>query len=111
MRNVTTRENQILERLVRRIDRKIAFQAHLCEDGDIEVHLSQGKLNTLTRFSPAALEASADDAMKFEALRAKIKRVCDRMRVPPPPPKAPKVEIQKDVSFGFRPGRGGRGRR
>ncbi|MGH7856834.1 MAG: hypothetical protein ACREQY_05840 [Candidatus Binatia bacterium] len=109
MRGLTTQENEFLGRIVRRIDRKVAVEALRLEDGDVELRLSVGRLNTTTRFGGATLEAAATDAMQFEILRGKIKRVCDRMRMPAPPPKAPKVEIQKDVAFGFRPG--GRGRR
>lgn len=110
MRNVTTRQHQLLERILRRIDRKIAFEAFSREDGDIDLRLTLARLHTTTQLSVTALEASAEDVMQFEALRGKIKRVCDRMRAPAPPPKIPRVEIQKDAaSFGFRPS--GRGRR
>jgi len=111
MRTVTTREHQLLEKLVRRIDRKLSFEAIHRDDGDIELRLNAGRLNTLTQLGPAALEASSTDALQFEALRGKIKRVSDRMRMPAPPPKVPKVEIQKDAAYSFRPGGRGRGRR
>jgi hypothetical protein len=109
MRTVTTREHQLLERILRRIDRKATFHARLREDGDIEVEVNSKRLSTTTRIRPEVLEASADDVLQFETLRGKIKRVYDRMHVPAPAPKMPKVEIQKDVAFGFRRrGRGGR---
>ena len=107
----TSRENELIGRLIRRIDRKVEFQATHREDGDIELRLQVGRLKTLTQLSPRALEASGADVIQFEALRGKIKRVLDRVRVPAPPPKVPKVEIQKDSGFGFRPGGGGRGGR
>jgi hypothetical protein len=109
MRTVTPRENAILERIMRRIDRKLAFEAMPRQDGNIDLRLTLNRLSTLMQLSPTALEASAEDAMQFETLRGKVKRVFDRMRVPPPEPKAPRVEIQKDLAFGPRMGhRGGR---
>ena len=109
MRNVTADQTQLLERLIRRIDRKIAFEASILDDGIIELRLTSGKHKTNTRFGAAALESSADDVVQFEALRSKIKRVFDRSRMPGPPPKMPKAEIQKDLAYSFRPA--GRGRR
>jgi hypothetical protein len=109
MRILTTQENQIIERLVRRIDRNIAFEAHCRDDGEIELRLSIGRLKTSTQFGVGTLLGSGENAVEFEALRGKIKRVFDRMQVPPRPPKIPKVEIQKDTGYGFRSGnRGGR---
>ena len=73
-------------------------------DGSIEVKLSQGQRKGETRVSGAALEAAHEDVAQFEALRLQVKRVYDRMWAPVPPPKTPRVEINRDIAFGFRPG-------
>jgi hypothetical protein len=104
MLTVTQHQIDLIQRLVKKIDRRLAFQAHHMPDGTIEVKLSQGVHKSETRLAAPALEASAEDTMQFEALRRQLKRVFDRMWVPPPPPKTPKVEIQRDLAFGFRPG-------
>lgn len=109
MRPVTPRENQLLDRIVRRIDRRAKFEASAREDGDIDLRLASGRLKTNTQLSATSLEASADDVMEFEALRRKIKRVSDRMRVAPPPPKTPRARMQKELAF--TPRSGGRARR
>ncbi len=104
MLTVTQHQIELIQRLVKKIDRRLAFQAHHMTDGTIEVKLSQGTHKGETRIAAPALEASAEDALQFETLRRQIKRVYDRMWVPPPPPKMPKVEIQRDLAYSFRPG-------
>lgn len=110
MLTVSASQIEVIRRVVRKIDRKLTFQAHHLPDGTIEVRLSQGSHKAETRVVASAIEAAANDATQFEALRRQIKRVYDRMWVPAPPPKMPKVEVQRDLAFGFRPG-GQRGRR
>lgn len=109
MRTITAREHELLDRILRRIDRKATFHAHHRDDGDIAIEIAARNRKTMTQVPPAVLEASTADAVQFQALRGKIKRVYDRMRAPVPPPKTPKVEARKDIAFGFRPS--GRGRR
>lgn len=94
----------LIRRLVRKVDRKLSFQAHQLPDGTIEVKLAQGHHKTETRLDAAALSAAAEDATQFEMLRHQVKRVNDRMWAPVPPPKMPKVEIQRDLAFSSRPG-------
>jgi hypothetical protein len=103
---LTVNANQIefIRRIIKRVDRKLTFQAHLLPDGTIELKLAQGHHKGETRIAASALEAAGSDVMQFEALRLQIKRVCDRMWAPAPPPKTPKVEIQKDIAFGPRSG-------
>jgi hypothetical protein len=112
MLTVNAAQIELISRIARKIDRKLSFQAHHLTDGSIEVKLSQGSRKSETRLSDTALDAARDDVVQFEALRVQIKRVYDRMFAPVPPPKTPKVEIQRDIAFGFRPGgqRGGPGR-
>ena len=110
MQSVTTREHEVLGRIFRRIDRRATFEAFRRPDGDIDLRFTSGRFSPTAQVGAALLDAAGDDVVQFEMLRGKIKRVFDRMRVPPPPPKIPKVEIQKDIAFGFRPG-AGRGRR
>jgi hypothetical protein len=109
---ITINANQIelMQRIARKIDRKLSFQLHQMTDGSVEVKLSQGNRKTETRVSGAALEAARDDVLQYQAVRLQVKRVYDRMWAPIPPPKVPRVEIQRDIAFGFRPGgqRGGR---
>ena len=104
MLTVNAAQIELMQKIARRIDRKLSFQLHHLPDGSIEVKLSQGPRKAETRVSGAAFEAARDDVAQFEALRLQVKRVYDRMWVPPPPPKTPKVEIQRDIAFGFRPG-------
>jgi hypothetical protein len=104
MRTVTPRQHELLERLVRRIDRKISYEATVREDGGLDVKLSLNRLSTKTQIDADTLEASGEDVLRFEALRSKVKRIFDRLKMPAPPPKIPKVVIQKEAaSFGFRP--------
>lgn len=109
---ITVNANQIelMQRIARKIDRKLSFQLHQRTDGSVEVKLSQGNRKTETRVSGAALEAARGDVLQYEAVRLQVKRVYDRMWALVPPPKVPRVEIQRDIAFGFRPGgqRGGR---
>src|SRR5882757_8524257 len=95
---------ELMQRIAKKIDRKLSLQLHHLPDGSIEVKLSQGVKKGETRVSGAALEAAREDVAQFEALRLQVKRVYDRMWAPVPPPKTPKVEIQRDIAFGFRPG-------
>jgi hypothetical protein len=104
MLTVTAKQIDLIRRIVRKVDRKLSFQAHHLPDGSIEVKLSQGPHKAETRLDPATLEVSAEDAVQFEMLRRQVKRVFDRTWAPVPPPKMPKVEIQRDIAFGFRPG-------
>jgi hypothetical protein len=104
MLTVNAAQIELMQRIARKIDRKLAFQLHHLQDGSIEVKLTHGQKKGETRISGAALEAARDDVMQFEALRLQIKRVYDRMWAPTPPPKTPRVEIQRDIAFGFRPG-------
>ena len=110
MLTVNASQIELMQKIARRIDRKLSFQLHHLADGSIEVKLTQGTRKGETRVSGAALEAARDDVAQFEALRLQIKRVYDRMWAPTPPPKTPRVEINRDIAFGFRPGgqRGGR---
>jgi hypothetical protein len=95
---------ELMQKIARKIDRKLSLQLHHLPDGSIEVKLSQGARKGETRVSGAALEAAREEVAQFEALRLQVKRVYDRMWAPVPPPKTPKVEIQRDIAFGFRPG-------
>lgn len=104
MLTVNASQIDLIRRIVRKVDRKLSFQAHQLPDGTIEVKLSQGHHKAETRLDPLALGTAAEDASQFEILRRQIKRVNDRMWVPIPPPKVPKVEIQRDLAFSFRPG-------
>jgi hypothetical protein len=109
MLTVSATQIELMQKIARRIDRKLSLQLHHLADGSIEVKLSQGPRKAETRVSGAALEAAREDVAQFEALRLQIKRVYDRMWAPVPPPKTPRVEINRDIAFGFRPG-GQRGR-
>jgi hypothetical protein len=109
MLTVSAAQIELMQKIARKIDRRLSFQLHHLADGSIEVKLSHRNLKTETRVSGAALDAARDDVAQFEALRLQIKRVCDRMWAPVPPPKTPRVEVQRDIAFGFRPG-GQRGR-
>ncbi|MBI2962545.1 MAG: hypothetical protein HYY35_02225 [Deltaproteobacteria bacterium] len=109
MLTVNANQIELMQKIARKIDRRLMFQLHHLADGSIEVKLSHGNRKTETRVSSAALEAARDDVAQFEALRLQVKRVYDRMWAPAPPPKTPRVEIQRDIAFGFRPG-GQRGR-
>ena len=104
MLTVNAAQIEMIGRIARKIDRKLSFQIHHLADGFVEVKLSQGSRKGETRLSDTALEAARDDVLQFEALRVQIKRIYDRMWAPVPPPKTPKVEIQRDIAFGFRPG-------
>lgn len=101
MQTVPTRERETLSRIVRRMNRKASYELIGGADGEIEMHLALGSLRTQTRFTAAALEAAMTDAVAYEQLRGKIKRVYDRMLVPRPPAKMPKVEIQRDLAHSF----------
>jgi hypothetical protein len=103
MLTVNAAQIELMQKIARRIDRKLAFQLHHLPDGSIEVKLTQGVRKAETRIPGAAFEAARDDVAQFEALRLQVKRVYDRMWAPVPPPKTPKVEIQRDIAFGFRP--------
>jgi len=109
MITVNAAQIELMQKIGRRIDRKLSLQLHHLSDGAIEVKLSQGSRKGATRVSGEALEAAREDVAQFEALRLQIKRVYDRMWAPVPPPKTPQVEINRDIAFGFRPGgqRGG----
>ena len=109
MLTVSAAQIELIQKIARKIDRKLSLQLHHLADGSIEVKLSHGNRKTQTRVSGAAVEAARDDVAQFEALRLQIKRVCDRMWALVPPPKTPRVEVQRDIAFGFRPG-GQRGR-
>ncbi len=113
MLTVNANQIELMQKIARKIDRKLTFQLHHLADGSIEVKLSHGSRKAETRLSGAALEAARDDVVQFEALRLQVKRVYDRMWAPVPPPKTPRVEVQRDIAFGFRPGgqRGRSGRR
>ncbi|MGH7819667.1 MAG: hypothetical protein ACREQ9_07835 [Candidatus Binatia bacterium] len=113
MLTVNAAQIELIGRIAKKIDRKLSFQVHHLADGSVEVKLSQGARKGETRVSDAALEAAREDVLQFQALRVQMKRAYDRMWAPVPPPKTPKVEIQRDIAFGFRPGgqRGGGGRR
>jgi hypothetical protein len=115
MITVNAAQIELIGRIAKKIDRKLSIQAHHLPDGTIEVKLTQGTRKGETRVSDAALEAARDDVLQFEALRVQIKRAYDRMWAPVPPPKTPKVEIQRDIAFGARSGPRsgppGRGRR
>ena len=104
MLTVNAAQIELMQRIARKIDRKLSLQLHHLPDGSIEVKLSQGVKKGETRVSGTALEAAREDVAQFEALRLQVKRVYDRMWAPVPPPKTPKVEIQRDIAFGFRPG-------
>lgn len=112
MLTVNAAQIELITRITRKIDRKLSFQAHHLADGTIDVKLTQGNRKGETRLSDTALEAAREDVLQFEALRIQLKRIYDRMWAPIPPPKTPKVEIQRDIAFGFRSGgqRGGPGR-
>ena len=103
MLTVNAAQIELMQKIARRIDRKLSLQLHHLADGSIEVKLSQGARKAETRVSGAALEAARDDVAQFEALRLQVKRVYDRMWAPPPPRKTPRVEINRDIAFGFRP--------
>lgn len=107
MRMITNEQVELIRKLVRRIDRKLEFEAHPTADGFIEIKLSQGKHKSETRVSADALAATAEDMMQFETMRQQLKRVADRMWAPPPPKKAPKAEIQSDLLMPMRSGSGG----
>jgi hypothetical protein len=112
MLTVNAAQIELIQKIARKIDRKLSFQLHHLSDGSIEMKLTQGQRKGETRFNGAALEAAHEDVAQFEALRLQIKRVYDRMCAPVPPPKTPRVEVQRDIAFGFRPGaQRGRGRR
>ena len=113
MLTVNANQIELMQRIARKIDRKLSFQLHQLTDGTVEVKLSQGNRKTETRVSGEALEAARDDVLSYQAVRLQVKRVYDRMWAPIPPPKVPRVEIQRDIAFGFRPSgnRGGGGRR
>ena len=107
MRMITNEQIELIRKIVRRIDRKLEFEAHPNPEGMIDIKLSQGKHKSETRISPEALAATADDAMLFEAMRQQMKRVADRMWAPAPPKKTPKAEIQSDLLMPMRSGSGG----
>ena len=101
---VNAAQIELMQKIAKKIDRKLSLQLHHLPDGSIEVKLSQGVKKGETRVSGTALEAAREDVAQFEALRLQVKRVYDRMWAPVPPPKTPRVEIQRDIAFGFRPG-------
>lgn len=105
---VSPRDLERIRRLIRKVHRDLAFESMGRDDGAIDLKLSLGRMHTTTQITSQALEASETDAAEFERLRGKIKRVYDRMRAPEMPKKLPKAEIQKDVSFGYRPSFRGR---
>ena len=104
MLTVNAAQIELMQRIAKRIDRKLSLQLHHLPDGTIDVKLSVGPRKGETRVTGTAVEAAREDVAQFEALRLQVKRVYDRMWVPAPPPKTPKVEIQRDIAFGFRPG-------
>src|ERR1041384_8602876 len=104
MLTVNAAQIELMQRIAKRIDRKLSLQLHHLPDGTIDVKLAVGPRKAETRVTGTALEAARDDVAQFEALRLQVKRVYDRMWAPTPPPKTPKVEIQRDIAFGFRPG-------
>src|SRR5262245_41756478 len=99
MLTVNAAQIDLVQKIARKIDRKLSFQLHHLADGAIEVKLAQGARKGETRLSAAAIEAARDDVGQFEALRLQVKRVYDRMWAPVPPPKTPRVEIQRDIAF------------
>ncbi len=112
MRMLTNEQIELIRRIVRRVDRKLEFEAHPGADGFIDIKLSQGKHRGESRLSAEALASTADDATQFENVRQQLKRVADRMWAPPMPKKLPKAEIQSDLLMPMRgggPPRGGHG--
>ena len=105
---VSSRDLDRIRRLIRKVHRDLTFESIGRDDGAIDLKISLGRMHTTTQITSEALAASETDVTEFERLRAKIKRVYDRMRAPEMPRKLPRAEIQKDVSFGPRPSYRGR---
>lgn len=87
MEAATARQYELTANLVRQVDRKMTFELRLRGDGDVELRLKLGQLQTMTQFKTEALDATADDVIRFRDLRLKIQRVYARMRTPGPVPK------------------------
>jgi hypothetical protein len=112
MLTVSATQIELMQKIARRIDRKLSLQLHHLADGSIEVKLSQGPRKAETRVGGAALEAARDDVAQFEALLLQIKRVYDRMWAPVPPKRLVwrSTAISRLASTGGQRGKpGGRG--